>query len=239
MSFHVADAWRSVIESPAFAIALTLAAYQLGRWLWARTKQNPLLNPVLVAIVIIGSFLAVADVDYETYMSGGSVIALLLGPAVVALAIPLHREIVLVKQASLAILGSVLIGSVAAIVTAYVLTDLAGGSEELAVAMSPKSVSSPIAIALAGEIGGLPALTAVLAITAGILGAVAGPFVLRLVGIKDKRARGLGVGLASHGIGTARVLHDDLTVGAFAGLAMALNGLATAAVLPLLLDVLR
>lgn len=239
MSLHLDAAWESVSSSPLFAIVLTLAAYQLSRVLWARTGQNPLLNPVLVSIAVIGLVLWAAGVDYDTYMAGGKVIALFLGPAIVALAIPLHREVVLIRQATLAILGSVLVGSVAAILAAYLFTSWAGGSEELALTMSPKSVTSPIAIALSSEIGGLPALTAVLTITTGILGAVAGPLVLRIARFRDKRVRGLAVGTASHGIGTARVLHDDLTVGAFSGLAMALNGLATSALLPVVLSVLR
>lgn len=238
MSLHPADAWAAVSASPVLGVALTLGAYQLARWLWLRTGNHPGVNPVLIAIVVVGAALWVIGVDYDTYMEGGSVIALLLGPATVALAWPLHLEMALVRRAALPILLGVTAGSGVAIVVAILSTRLLGGGEELALAMAPKSTTTPVAIALAQTIGGIPALTAVLTILTGILGAVVGPRVLTWMRVRNKVVRGLAVGVASHGIGTAQMLQESRTEGAFSGLAMALTALATSIWLPVLVPLL-
>lgn len=232
------DAWAAVVSSPVFGILLTLAAYQVGRSAWQRAGRNPWVNPVLVAVAVIGVFLGLTGIDYATYAEGGDVVALLLGPAVVALAWPLHQELVLVRKAAAPILAGVVVGSGAAVVSAVALTRLLGGTEELAVSMAPKTATTPVAIALAQEVGGVPALTAVLTVLTGILGAAAGPWVLTRVRITDRRVRGLAVGVASHGIGTGQMLHESRTEGAFSGLAMALTALATSLWVPLLVPLL-
>ena len=231
--------WDSVVASPVFGVVLTLAAYLFSRWLWERSGQHPLVNPVLVSIALIGTVLELVDVSYVSYFAGAKYIALLLGPATVALGLLLYREFELIRQAVVPILLGVSLGACAAIVSAYLLTKLLGGSELLALSMSPKSATTPVSIALSTTVGGVPALSAVFAIIAGIIGAVAGPWLLNLLRVRDQRVRGLSVGVASHGIGTSRMLHENLTEGAFSGLAMALTALATAIALPLLLLVLR
>jgi predicted murein hydrolase (TIGR00659 family) len=238
MSLHPEAAWTALSTSPVLGVALTLAAYQLARWLWLRAGNHPGVNPVLIAIVVVGIALWALGIDYDTYMEGGSVIALLLGPATVALAWPLHLEMALVRRAVLPILLGVAIGSAVAIVVAVVTTRLLGGSDELALAMAPKSTTTPVAIALAQTIGGIPALTAVLTILTGITGAVIGPRVLTWMRVRDKVVRGLAVGVASHGIGTAQMIQESRTEGAFSGLAMALTALATSVWLPLLVPLL-
>ena len=235
MNLHLDEAWTAVSTSPLLGVTLTLAAYQLARWLWRRAGNHPGVNPVLIAIVLVGVALWVMRIDYDTYMEGGSVIALLLGPATVALAWPLHLEMALVRRAAVPILVGVTVGSAVAIVVAVLSTRLLGGSEELALAMAPKSTTTPVAIALAETIGGIPALTAVLTILTGITGAVIGPRVLTLMRVRDKVVRGLAVGVASHGIGTAQMIQESRTEGAFSGLAMALTALATSVWLPVLL----
>ena len=238
MNLHLDEAWTSVSTSPVLGVALTLAAYQLARWLWLRTGNHPGVNPVLIAIVVVGIVLWALGIDYDTYMEGGSVIALLLGPATVALAWPLHLEMALVRRAVLPILLGVAAGSAVAIVVAIGSTRLLGGSEELALAMAPKSTTTPVAIALSHTIGGIPALTAVLTILTGITGAVIGPRVLTLLRVRNKVVRGLAVGVASHGIGTAQMIQESRTEGAFGGLAMALTALGTSVWLPLLVPLL-
>ncbi len=238
MSLHLQEAWTAVSTSPVLGVALTLGAYQLARWLWLRAGNHPGVNPVLIAIVLVGFALWVLGIDYDTYMEGGSVIALLLGPATVALAWPLHLEMALVRRAVLPILLGVTVGSAVAIVVAIVSTRLLGGSEELALTMAPKSTTTPVAIALSQTIGGIPALTAVLTILTGITGAVIGPRVLTLLRVRNKVVRGLAVGVASHGIGTAQMIQESRTEGAFSGLAMALTALATSIWLPLLVPML-
>lgn len=239
MQLHFAEAWTWLCGSPLFGLVLTLGVYQLARVLWRAVGQNALANPVLVSIVVIDATLLLLRVDYRDYMAGGQYISFLLGPATVALALPLHREVVLIRQAVAPILLGVAAGSVSAIVVAFAVTRALGGSDVLALSMAPKSATTPVSIALSESVGGAPSLTAVFTILAGVLGAVAGPRVLTLFRLRDRRVRGLGIGTCSHGIGTARALHEDRTEGAFAGLAMALNTLATAIALPLLLLFLR
>jgi predicted murein hydrolase (TIGR00659 family) len=227
-----------VTTSPVFGVLLTLGAYQAARTTWRRLGHHPLLNPVLVAIALVGLVLWVTGVDYDTYFKGGSLIALLLGPATVALAWPLHLELRLVREAAVPIVAGVVLGSGVAVASAVLVTRLLGGSHELVLSMAPKTTTTPVAIALTQTIGGVPALTAVLTILTGILGASAGPRLLTLVRVRDKRVRGLAVGVSSHGIGTAQMLHESRTEGAFSGLAMALTALATSAWLPVLVPLL-
>ena len=239
MTLHLDEAWTAVSTSPVLGVALTLAAYQLARWLWRRAGNHPGVNPVLIAIVLVGAALWVLGIDYDTYMEGGSVIALLLGPATVALAWPLHLEMALVRRAAVPIVVGVTVGSAVAIVVAVLSTRLLGGSDELALAMAPKSTTTPVAIALAETIGSIPALTAVLTILTGILGAVIGPKVLTWMRVRNQVVRGLAVGVASHGIGTAQMIQESRTEGAFSGLAMALTALATSIWLPVLVPLVR
>jgi len=169
-----------------------------------------------------------------SYFEGAQFVHFLLGPATVSLAIPLYRQWHRVKASALAILSAILAGSLAASGTAVAVAWAMGASPELLATVAPKSVTAPVAMAIAEELGGLPSLTAVLVIVTGVMGAMLGPLVLDLVGIKDWRARGLAIGTTSHGIGTARALTVNDTAGAFAGLAMGLNALATALLLPIL-----
>lgn len=239
MTFQPQEAWAWLVGSPLFGVTLTLVAYKVARLLWERTGRHPSLNPVLGAIVLTGGTLLVLGVDYDEYMVGGSYIAFLLGPATVALALPLYYERRLVRQAAMPILLGLVVGSAVSIVVAYTLTRGLGGDEALGLSMAPKSATTPVSIALSEAFDGIPALTAVFTILAGVLGAVAGPAVLSLLRFRDLRVRGLAIGSASHGIGTSRALEDHPTEGAFAGLAMGLNALATALLLPLLLSLLR
>lgn len=239
MTFQPEEAWDWLLGSPLFGITLTLVAYKAAREVWERTGRHPFVNPVMVAIVLTGGTLLLLGVDYDDYMVGGRYIAVLLGPATVALALPLYYERRLVRQAAVPILLGLVVGSAVSIVVAFTVTSGLGGDEALALSMAPKSATTPVSIALAESFDGIPALTAVFTILAGVLGAVTGPAVLSLLRFRDLRVRGLAIGASSHGIGTSRALEEHPTEGAFAGLAMGLNALATAILLPLLLLVLR
>jgi predicted murein hydrolase (TIGR00659 family) len=238
MSRSLDEAWQAVHDSPVLGLVLTLAAYRLAVWLRQRAGGSVWANPVLLAIVAVGLVLWAAGIDYDTYMEGGAFISLLLGPATVALAWPLHLELTLMRRSAVPVLVAVLVGSGVGVMVAVTVTRLTGGSEELARSMSPKSTTAPVAIALSETIGGVPALTAVLTILAGIVGAVVGSRLLTLLRIRDQRARGLAVGLVSHGIGTAQMLQHSRTEGAFSGLAMALTALATSVWVPVLVPLL-
>jgi len=228
------DIWVYLSASPLLHLTLTLVAYLVGNWIYRKGKMNPLLNPVLIAVTIVVACLLLTGTSYRDYFDGAQFVHFLLGPATVALAIPLYRQFEKVRRSGFAILASILAGSLTAMATAIGIGLLLGGSNDTLVSLAPKSVTAAVAMGISEQLGGLPSLTAVLVILTGILGAMLGPFVLNLLRIKDWSARGLALGTASHGIGTARALQVNDVAGAFAGLAMGLNALATAVLLPVL-----
>jgi predicted murein hydrolase (TIGR00659 family) len=235
MSRDIGDLWVYLAATPLTGLTITLGAYVFGQWIFRRSGHRPILNPVLLAVVILVGVLSVTGVDYPTYFQGAQFVHFLLGPATVALAVPLYRQFDKVRRSALSLSVALAAGSLTAAGTAMLLGGWMGASREVLLSLAPKSVTTPIAMGIAELTGGLPSLTAVLVILTGILGAVAGTGVLRLVGIVDPKATGFAMGLASHGIGTARALELGEIQGAFAGLAMGLNGLLTAVLLPLIL----
>lgn len=228
------EVWVYLSASPLLFLTLTLAAFQAGSWLYQRSGHKPFLNPVMTAVILLVAILTLTETPYPAYFEGAQFVHFLLGPATVALAIPLYRQFDRVKRSALALVTSILCGSLTAIGTAVVLGWALGASRETLLSLAPKSVTAPVAMGITEQLGGLPSLTAVLVILTGILGAVIGPMLLNLLRIRDWRARGLALGTASHGIGTARALQINELAGAFSGLAMGLNALATAILLPLL-----
>ncbi|MCW2752938.1 MAG: hypothetical protein JWQ32_349 [Marmoricola sp.] len=234
---HGHETWTWLTTSPLFGITVTIAAYALGRVLHERTG-SPVVQPVLVAIVAIVVVLKVCGISYAHYLVGGSYVDFWLGPATVALALPLHHEWHLVRRAAAPVLTGVLAGALVSVTTAIVVTNLAGGSRVLQLTMAPKAATTPVSLALSAQIGGIPALTAVLTIIAGITGAICGPWILDRIGVRDLRARGIAMGSVSHGIGTARALTESRTEGAFSALCMGLTAVATSVLVPLLILVL-
>ena len=228
------DIWVYLAASPLLGLTVTLVAYTAGDWVYQKSGRNPLLNPVLLAVVMLVGFLFATGIDYRAYFDGAQFVHFLLGAATVALAVPLYAQFDQVRRSAFAILGAVLAGSATAALSAVAIAWALGASRETLVSLAPKSATTPIAMGIAERLGGLPSLTAVVVILTGILGAALGPSVLNLVRVKDWKARGLAMGVAAHGIGTARALQVDPVAGAFSGLAMGLNGLATAILLPLL-----
>jgi len=222
-----------LIASPLFGIALTLLAFRLAELLYRRT-QFILFNPVAIAIIGIILLLKLCDIPYQDYHNGGRMILFLLGPSVVALAVPLYQRRHEILKRKLPILIGIVAGALSSIISAAGITWLLGGSREVVLSLVPKSVTTPIAIGISEKIGGIVPLTAALVVVTGCLGAICGPEFCRLIGLRSKAAAGLAVGTASHGIGTARMLGEDRFSGAIAGLAIGLNGLATALLVPLL-----
>jgi len=232
------ETWDWAIHSPVFFLLLTLAAYRIGRELRDRTGGHSLAQPVLAAIVIIAPVITLLDVDYDDYRSGTELIAFLLGPATVALAVPLHRHAHRLTGRVVPLLVAVALGAVVSVGSAILMVRALGGDDLLARTLAPKAATTPVAIAVAERADAIAPLAAVLAIIAGILGAVAGPRVLTLLRVRDHLARGLAQGAVSHGIGASRMLHDDETEGAFAGLSMGLTALAISLVLPIMVALL-
>lgn len=230
----VADIWVYLSASPLLHLTLTLAAFQAASWLYRRAGLNPLLNPVMIAVALLVALLVATGTPYDRYFEGAQFVHFLLGPATVALAIPLYRQIARVKAEAGALLASILLGSLAAAGSAVGIGWALGGARETLIALAPKSVTAPVAMGITETLGGLPSLTAVLVILTGVIGAMLGPPLLTAIGVRDWAARGVALGVASHGIGTARAMQVREVAGAFAGLAMGLNALMTAILLPAL-----
>jgi len=229
------DIWVYLAEAPLLWLTLTLAAYVLADRLSALAGRHPLANPVVIAIALVITALALTRTPFETYFEGAQFVHFLLGPATVALAVPMIENWPRVRANALPIGLALLAGSATAVVSAVGVAALLGADKVILASIAPKSVTTPIAMGIASELGGIPTLAAVLVILTGILGAVVVTPLMDAVGIRDYAARGFAVGVASHGVGTARAFQVDPLAGTFAGLAMGLNGIVTALLVPLVL----
>jgi predicted murein hydrolase (TIGR00659 family) len=230
----LAEIWVYLAQEPLAALTATLLAWLAAVKLHEMTGRHPLANPVLIAVALLAGGLLASGIAYRDYFAGAQFVHFLLGPATVALAVPLHRQFALVRRSAAVALISVVTGGIFAAAAGIAIALALGAAPEVVASLAPRSVTTPVAMGIAERIGGLPSLTAVVVILSGIVGAALGPLVLDLVRVKDWRARGLAIGTAAHGIGTARALSVNATAGAFSGLAMGLNALATALLLPLL-----
>lgn len=226
--------WVYLAASPLLALTLTVVAYLGGSWLYRKSGHNPLVNPVLIAVASLVALLLLTGTDYQTYFDGAQFVHFLLGPATVALAVPLYRQVQQVKRSLLAIIVAVICGGLTAAGSAVGIAWLLGASEKTVLSLAVKSVTAPVAMGISEQLGGLPTLTAVVVILTGITGAMTATTLLRMLRIRDQRAAGLAIGVASHGIGTARAFQVSEVAGAFSGLAMGLNALASAILLPIL-----
>jgi predicted murein hydrolase (TIGR00659 family) len=221
------------VKSPVFGVVVTLAGYEFGCAVQRRCGGSPLANPVLIAIVVIVAGLMSLGIPYETFMNGGGLLRFLLGPATVALALPIHINAARIRGAAPGILAGVAAGAAVACASAVGIVWLFGGNPELLRSIAPKSVTTPIAIGISEQLGGHTSLTAVFVVTSGIIGAMLSGRLYDWIGVRDWDVRGLATGVAAHGIGTAQMLAVNETAGAFAGLAIGVTGLLTAVVLPL------
>ncbi|HVK94719.1 MAG TPA: LrgB family protein, partial [Noviherbaspirillum sp.] len=199
---------------------------------------HPLVNPVAIAVALLVLILSATDTPYTTYFDGAQFVHFLLGPATVALAIPLYQQLDKLRRNWFAMLVSALLGGGAAIASAMLIAWALGASPATVLSIAPKAVTMPIAMGVAEKIGGLPSLTAVLVMLTGILGAVCAHGVFTLLKIKDHSVRGFALGVTAHGIGTARAFQVSEEMGAFSGLAMGLSGVLTALLLPVVLKLL-
>lgn len=234
--FHL---WVFLAQSPLLWLTLTVLAYLGALWLYRRSGLNPLVNPVLVAVATIVAVLLATRTPYPQYFDGAKFVHFLIGPATVALAIPLYNQLERLKRMGPAIGLALLAGSVTAIVSAVGIAWLLGATPETLRSLAPKSATMPIAMGVAERVGGLPSLAAVAVAVTGISGAIMARYILDALRITDWSVRGFAVGVTAHAIGTARALQVDEQAGAFSALALALNGIATALLVPLLLHWLR
>ncbi len=227
----------AVLTSPVFLTGFSCLVYAACKKIYDKW-QYALLHPVLLTIGLLIVCLRAIDVDYKTYHSGTLVIRFLLDVSVVALALPLYRQFKILRENRLAIALAVIAGGVVGIVTAVLPFVLVGGATKTAISAAPSSVTTPVAMAVSEVTGGIPSLTAVIVVITGVLGAVAGPFFLRLFRINDPLAFGLAMGTAAHGIGTARALQEGELYGAVASLGLCLNAVVTAVATPLILKLM-
>ena len=226
------EIWVYLSTSPLLGLTATLLAYVLAYRLYLRCHSSPLANPVAIAVVALISLLLLTNTPYQDYFDGAKFVHFLLGPATVALAIPLYKQLETIKRVFIPLVLSLIIGVVIGALTAIYIGKLFGASKPTLLSLAPKSVTSPVAMSIAEHIGGLPSLTAALVVSTGIIGAVFGPSLLHWLKIQDVRVMGVALGVTSHGVGTSRAFQISAQMGAFAGLSMALSALANSLRLP-------
>lgn len=227
--------WVYLSTTPLVWLTATLLAFLAADSLAKASGRHPLVNPVLIAVLLVAVLLWLTGTPYRTYFDGAQFVHFLLGPATVALGVPLYRNWALVRRNLVPMLAALVAGAVTAIVSAVGLAVMLGVPREVVVSLAPKSVTAGVAMAISESLHGEPALTAVLVILTGIIGAVMVTPLMNLLGMRNYAARGFAVGLASHGIGTARAFTVDTVAGTFAGIAMGLNAVVTALIAPLVL----
>ena len=220
-----------------WSLPLTIAVFFAARRLAAKYRM-PLLNPLLTSMIAIIVFLLLTHISYVHYFAGSKVLNDLLKPAVVALAFPLYEQLHQIRARWKSIISICFVGSLTAMITGTVIALWMGATPEIAASILPKSVTTPIAMAVSQSINGIPAITAVCVIFVGILGAVFGHTILNALNITTKSARGLAIGTASHALGTARCAEMDFQEGAFSSLALVICGIITSLISPFLFPVL-
>ena len=224
-------------ESEVFVIAFTFLAYFLGQKLQEKTRLI-ILNPILVSIIIIIVFLSVFKIDYASYHQGSKLIEFFLKPAVVALGVPLYQQLEKIKKQAFHILISQLVGCIVGIVSVVLIAKWMGASKEIIYSLAPKSVTTPIAIEVSKAIGGIPPLTASVAIVVGIFGGIFGYSIMKLTRVKNPIAQGLSMGTAAHAVGTSKSMEISPAFGAMSSIGLIVNGILTAILTPYILQLM-
>ena len=224
--------WVYLESTPLLGLVSTLVAWQAAVACSRALGDRPAANPVLIAIALLAGLLVLTRTPYAAYFQGAQYIHFLLGPATVALAVPMHAALGGIRRSAHAILPAILAGAAVSAGSAMLIARALGGSRTVVLSLAPKSVTTPIAMGVAEGIGGNASLAAVFVLMTGLTGIALGPPLLRLVRVNDWRARGLAAGTAAHGLATARILLLNETAGAYGGLAIGLNGVLTAVIVP-------
>jgi predicted murein hydrolase (TIGR00659 family) len=229
------DLWVYLSSTPLLWLTVTLLVWIAADRVALTSGRHPAVNPVLISIIGLCAILLLTGTSFATYFQGAQFVHFLLGPAIVAIAVPLYRNLDKVRANILPMAAALVAGSVTAAVSALAVAALFGVPDNVLASLAPKSVTAGVAMGIAEQFGGQPALTAVLVITTGLIGAIIVTPLMNALGLKDYAARGFAAGLSAHGIGTARAFVVDEVAGTFAGIAMALNAVMTALILPLIL----
>lgn len=224
---------RILLSGEVFFLLLTLGSFLLGVFLYKRTKI-PLLQPLLVSMIIIIPFLKITGIEYQVFYEKTRLLSFMLGPSVVALGYVLYEQIEYIRGNVISILTSVFVGSLVGILSVVLIAKLFGADRLLTASLAPKSVTTPIAMNLAENTGGVPSLAAVFVVICGLFGGIVGPLILRRVGVKSSIAKGLALGSASHALGTVKAMEMGALEGAISGLAIGIMGVMTALLIPFL-----
>lgn len=224
---------KTLTHTEPFMLMLVLGSFYVGTLIQKRSRLK-FLHPLLISMAIIIPTLMALKIDYDNFASKSQIIHFMLSPSVVALGYLLHKQIGHIKGNVTSIASALIIGSAVGVVSVILICKMLGSTPEVIASMQPKSVTTPIALGLSERSGGIPALTAVVVIVCGVLGSIIGPWFLDLLKIKSKVARGLALGAASHGIGTARALEMGPIEGAIGGMAIGLMGIITAILIPVI-----
>ncbi|MBP8904211.1 MAG: LrgB family protein [Paludibacteraceae bacterium] len=228
---------NGIFQNELVIVTFTIIIYWLAQKLQARTGFI-LLNPILITILIIIAFLMIFNIDYQTYHNGSKYIDFLLKPAVVALGVPLYKQLKVIKKQALNIVISQLAGCITGIVSVVLIAKLMGASKEIIFSLAPKSVTTPIAIEISRSIGGIAPLTASVVIVVGIFGAVFGYSILKLTGVRNPMAQSLSMGNAAHAIGTSKSMEISPVFGAMSSIGLIVNGIFTAILAPWVLKLM-
>lgn len=227
-----------VAASPLIWLTATLLAYGAAARLYERVGRNVLAHPVGISVAILAALLTATDTPYQQYFQNVQLIHFLLGPATVALAIPLYQHLRAIKSNWLALMAGAVLGGAASVVTAMGVAWMLGASHATVLSLAAKSVTMPIAMGITEKIGGIPSLTSAFVMLTGVFGAAVAQGILRRMKIGDDSTCGFALGVAAHGIGVSRAFQVSQKMGAFAGLAMGLSGVLTAVLLPFALKLL-
>lgn len=222
-----------LFENQPFTISFVLGVYLGSVWLYRKLKMS-LLHPVLVSILVIVSILSILKVEYASFEKGSFIIDFLLGPSVVALGFGLYEQTQLIRKNKVSIFTSIVVGSIVGIISVSLIAKWLGANDMLITSLQPKSVTTPIAILISKQMGGIPPFTAVVVMITGVFGAVVGPFILDKAGISSRIARGLAMGSCAHGVGTARAVEMGTIEGVISGLSIGLMGLITSLLVPVI-----
>ena len=224
---------NDIITSPLFGVLISLIAYEIGSFIKQKLKLS-IFNPLLIATIIIIVFLSKFNIKYTDYHIGGQVISFFLAPATIALALPLYKKFALFRKNALPILLGIFCGATSGIVCIIILSKLFGLSDVLTKSLIPKSITTPIGMALSSQLGGIPSVTVFAIVITGILGSITGPFLSKLLKIEDKVAMGIAMGASCHAVGTAKAMEIGEIEGAMSSLTIAISGIITVLIAPLL-----
>lgn len=224
---------EGITNNPLFGVIISLIAFEIGKFIFNKTKLA-IFNPLLIATIIVMGFLNIFHITVVDYMLGGNLIVFFLAPATVVLAIPLFQQIDLLKKHFIPIIGGGIVGAVVAILSVIILGKLLGIDHQLLISFMPKSITTPIGIELSKMLGGIPSITVFAIIITGITGNVTAPFIYSIFRIKNPIAKGLGLGISSHAVGTSRAIEMGKVEGAMSALSIVIAGILTIILAPIL-----